>query len=268
MGVGAPRGRLALAQVVSRGCLVSCRELGTPGKGARMEGGHTKGRAQQVRTWGTPTGTGGTPQERNGLSWPGQGGSPTKDPPRTWTGPPRKGESAWTWGDPPGRKEGTWGGGSECQDMGDPPPHLRKGGSAWEEIVEHPEKGRPRGLSWAGHEGPPGKGEGSAGLDMGTPSWERGFTRPGLRGTSWGDRECGVAPWERGGSVFVGMADTPESGAQGGLGRSGFRVCSGKRGAQLSQPSQGLGVPQERGFSFPGRRRTQTRAFRRGSQSS
>lgn len=217
------------------------------------------------------SGHGGPPQERRDPPRKGMGSAgldkddpPPKIPPEHGQDPPGKGNQvAWI-----GQEKGDLGGGSECQGMGDPPPHLGKGGSAWEDMGEHPEKGRPRGLSWAGQERPPGKGEGSAGPDMETLPRERGFARPGLRGTPWGGQGMWRSPLGKGGFGLCGHGGCPRKWGPGGTQQVRIWVCSGKRGAQLSRPSQGPGAPQERRFSFPGRRRTRTRASHRGSRSS
>lgn len=184
MGVGALQGRWGtLAQVVSGGCLVSCLQLGTLREGVQEGGGtHQGGGAQQVRTWGPPQEWGDPSQKGNGLSWPGQG-VPSQEHPRTWTGPPRKGGSGGLeLGDPHGQERGNLGG-SEGQDMGVLTPHPKNGGSAWEDMGQHPEKGRPRGLSWAGCEGPsrtqrdPQENGGRAQL-----AWTLGDTLGGKRG--------------------------------------------------------------------------------------
>lgn len=287
------------------------------------------------------SGLGGSPRERGNAPRKGMGSAgldvgTLPRPPRTRTGPPRKGGSGGLdWGGILWEGKGNWGG-SEGQDMGDPP---RKGFSL-ADMGEHrgpggtprtqrhpPEKEVPLGgdtpgkgglvglrrsgqgvlpgtgvLSWPGAGGDTlgWKGEpqeGSAGLDMGGPpergahlarTWgdipgrKRGaqlggtcgppLRKGGSPGRDWGGHPGGgdmEDPPGKGRVCFVWTrGDTPQQWGPAGQDWDPPR----KGGAQLSWPSQG-GTPgnggaQERGFSFPGRRRTRTRVCHRGSRSS
>lgn len=185
-----------------------------------------------------------TPPGKGGLSWDGLGGMPWEE---------KGGPGGLSWaghGGTPQERKGGPRGGSAGQDMGGLP---ERGGSSFQDMGGTSQEGK-EGLSWAGH---------------GDPSKERGFPWSGHGGTPW-ERGNTKDPPGKGGVRFVWTwRDTP---GKWGLTRKGFRVSPGNRGAQLSWPSQGgtpgMGVPQEWGFSFPGRRRTRTRVSHRGSRSS
>lgn len=156
---------------------------GPSGKGSRKEGGHTREGGLSRSERGDPHRNGGTPP-RKGMGSAGlDKGSPPKSTPGHGRDPPGKGaQVVWNWGDPHGQERGNLGG-SEGQDMGVLTPHPKNGGLAWEDMGQHPEKGRPRGLSWAGCEGPsrtqrdPQENGGRAQL-----AWTLGDTLGGKRG--------------------------------------------------------------------------------------
>lgn len=171
--------------------------------------------------------------------------------------------------------------------MGDP---QERGGSAGLDLGGHPgkERGDPGGFSRAGHGDPPERG-GSSFQDMGDIPGRKGGARLGwtggcplreggspgrdLGGHPGRAGNLGGSPWERGVWFVWTWGDTPGKWGPGGA-SAGQDVGSAQEGGGLSSAGRakegplGMGAPQERGFSFPGHRRTQTRASRRGSRSS
>lgn len=203
-----------------------------------------------------PPGHRENPQEK-GFTWPGLGGTL------------QQGGSWWGSGD---------------QDMGSP---QGGGGSASLNLGDTlGRKGGPRGIIRARHGGTPERGahlsrkwgdipgrKGGAQLGW---TWEpplrKGGSPVGDLGDTLGGGEHGESPQERKGLVCVDMSrhETPQKHG----GPAGQDVGSPQERAGLSSAGQakegppGMGTPQERGFSFPGHRRTQTQVSHRGSRSS